>query len=70
MRMTHDELERTVLDIIKPYASAVELENLIQVMIELESRLGVTFGPASLSYDHFKTVRILVARVADLVKVT
>jgi len=65
---------QTIMDIIRPFAgSKVELTpdlpllesglidsaTMVNILLELESRLGLQLDAADLSFDHFQSCRVL-----------
>lgn len=48
-------LERGLLDSV----------GMVNILLELEARLGITLTPADLAFDHFRDCRLLAARLAE-----
>ena len=74
-----DDFHATVIDVVSPFLeSAVDLTNtsplgeqldsmaMVQVILALEQRLGLSFGAIDIQFDHFETVDALARRLASI----
>lgn len=77
--MPQDELA-TVIEVVSAFASpgttidadtplielgVLDSASMVNVLLELESRLGVAIGPGDLSFDHFQDCRLLAETLAE-----
>lgn len=78
--MSNIEVLEVVMDVVQAYAPPdlaitadtplLELQvldsfSMVNVMLELESRLGITITPADLTFDHFRDCRLLADTLAE-----
>jgi acyl carrier protein len=74
-----DDFHAMVIDVVSPFLeSAVDLTNtsplgeqldsmaMVQVILALEQRLGCSFGPIDIQFDHFETVDALARQLASI----
>jgi acyl carrier protein len=74
-----DDFHAMVIDVVSPFLeSAVDLTNtsplgeqldsmaMVQVILALEQRLGFSFGPIDIQFDHFETVDALARQLASI----
>lgn len=77
--MPRDELA-TVIEVVRAFAppgttidadtplldlGVLDSASMVNVLLELESRLGVVIGPSDLSFDHFQDCRLLAETLAE-----
>lgn len=77
--MSQDVLA-TVIEVVRAFASTgttidadtplidlrvLDSASMVNVLLELESRLGVAIGPSDLSFDHFQDCRLLAETLAE-----
>jgi acyl carrier protein len=70
----------TVIELVRAYAppgttidadtplleiGVLDSASMVNVLLELESRLGVVIGPADLSFDHFQDCRLLAETLTE-----
>lgn len=78
--MNKQQVLETVIEVVQAYAPQgmrlasdtplLELQiidsfSLVNVMLELESRLGISITPADLTFDHFHDCRLLADTLAE-----
>lgn len=77
-RMPQD-FHELVIDVVRPFLEpAVELTSetalegemdsmaMVQVILALESRLGCSFGPTDIQFDHFESVGSLARQLSSI----
>ena len=77
--MTRADVLETILDVLKPYTPAdtaldvdtqllelglLDSAALVNVLLELEFRLGIRIGADDLAFDHFQSPRTLADALA------
>lgn len=79
---TDAQVLETVIDVVRAYAPPkVEIDadtplldmgvldsaSMVNVLLELEARLGVDIGPGDLTFDHFQDCRLLAETLSGRV---
>jgi acyl carrier protein len=74
-----DEYQTLVIEIVSPLldpgtelTSTTPLSELldsmamVQIILALEGRLGCSFGPSDMQFDHFETVEVLAQQLSSI----
>jgi acyl carrier protein len=74
-----DEYQTVLIDIVGPLlAPGTELTSttplsalldsmaMVQIILALEGRLGCSFGPSDMQFDHFETVETLAQQLSSI----
>ncbi len=55
-----------VLTATTPLGERLDSMAMVQVILALEGRLGVSFGPMDIQFDHFETTETLARQLASI----
>ncbi|MGA7810079.1 phosphopantetheine-binding protein [Bradyrhizobium sp.] len=74
-----DDLEALVIDVVSPFIESptaltgatalgelLDSMAMVQVILALEGRLGCSFGPSDIQFDHFETIDMLALQLASI----
>jgi acyl carrier protein len=74
-----DEFQALVIDVVGPFvesgseltgasplAELLDSMAMVQVILALEGRLGCSFGPSDIQFDHFETIDTLAGQLASI----
>jgi acyl carrier protein len=74
-----DDFEALVIDVVSPFLqSATDMTAttplgdlldsmaMVQVILALEGRLGCSFGPSDIQFDHFETIETLARQLSSI----
>jgi acyl carrier protein len=73
------DYQALVIDVVSPFLeAATDLKGttplgeqmdsmaMVQVILALEGRLGYSFGPTDIQFDHFETIETLVQQLSSI----
>jgi acyl carrier protein len=49
-----------------PLSERLDSMAMVQIILALEGRLGCSFGPTTIQFDHFETVEILAQQLSSI----
>jgi acyl carrier protein len=74
-----EDYQALVIDIVSPFlepgtdvtgatplSEQLDSMAMVQIILALEARLGCSFGPTTIQFDHFETVEILAQQLSSI----
>jgi acyl carrier protein len=74
-----DDYQALVIEVVSPFlepgadltgatplSEQLDSMAMVQVILALEGRLGCSFGPTTIQFDHFETVEILAQQLSSI----
>jgi acyl carrier protein len=74
-----EDYQALVIDIVSPFlepgtdvtggtplSEQLDSMAMVQIILALEGRLGCSFGPTTIQFDHFETVEILAQQLSSI----